>query len=185
MSFWNGMDNLNYKALLWYKTCTTYCTYLSKKALKVPKSFPNLTSTQNGIQSCCLHQLKWNLLLKNNKDMRIITLSNHGISFQFRLVMKSFFCNTLSARFICVSVSFEIQVIKHELIYVCFLNIDCTYLHEREKMKVREFTSHISLFPKVISLKLFLVHFQLQKFQNYFIFQLFFLIIFYKIFEHS
>ena len=106
--------------------------------------------------------------------MRIITLSNRGISFQFRLVMKSFFCNTLSARFICVSVSFEIQVIKHELIYVCFLNIDCTYLHEKEKMKIREFTSHIRLFPKVISLKLFLVHFQLQKFQNYFIFQLFF-----------
>ena len=65
--------------------------------------------------------------------MRIITLSNRGIIFQFRLAMKSYF--------VCVSVLFAIQVTKHDLIYLCFRIINCTYLYK--KIKVREFISHI------------------------------------------
>ena len=72
--------------------------------------------------------------------MRIITLSNRGISFQFRLPMKSFFCNTQSARVICVSVLFTIQVTKHESAKCFgFLTIEYTYLYKKKKMKVRDF----------------------------------------------
>ena len=122
------------------------------KGLQKSKNpFWSLRSTKNGIhQSFSLHQLKWNLLHKNNNDVRAITLSIRGISFQFRLAMKSFFV-TQSARFICVSVLFPIQVTKHELIYVCFLNFDCTYLYKKKMVKERDFVSHIALIPKVVS----------------------------------
>ena len=123
---------------------------LPKRLQKSKNPFWSLRSTKNGIQSCSLHQLKWNLLHKNNNDVRTITLSIRGISFQFRLAMKSFFV-TQSARFICVSVLFPIQITKHELIYVCFLNFDCTYLYKIKTAKERDFVSRIALIPRVVS----------------------------------
>ena len=103
--------------------------------------------------------------------MRIIALSNRGISFQFRLPKKSFFCNTQSARFICVSVLFTIEVTKHELT-TCFshLTIQYTYLFKKEKMKMREFIPYRSPISRLSTLDIFLVHFQSQKFQPYTLF---------------
>ena len=98
----------------------------------------------------CISWMKWNLPHTNNNDVRTTTLSIRGISFQFRLAMKSFFV-TQSARFICVSVLFPIQITKHELIYVCFLNFDCTYLYKIKTVKERDFVSRIALIPKVVS----------------------------------
>ena len=104
---------------------TTDCTYLSKnfKALKVQKRFPNLSSTQNEIQRFSVHQLKWNLCVKHNDDMRIITLSNRGISFQFRLPVKSFFVtNSRHVSFVFQFYS-QFKSQKHELaIYMCQLS---------------------------------------------------------------
>ena len=68
------------------------------------------------------------------------------------------FLLTQSAPFICVSVLFLIQVTKQELIYVCFLNIDCTYLYKLDKDgEDYSFYFHLGLIPAVSHLKLFLV----------------------------
>ena len=125
-----------------------------QKGFKSLKMLRSWSWTKNGIQSCSLHQLKWNLLHKNNNDMKIITLSIRGISFQFRLAMKSFVL-TRSAHLIGVSVLFLIQVPKHELIYVCFLNIDWSYLYKIKTVKVTAFNSHLGLIPRVVSLEFF------------------------------
>ena len=117
--------------------------------------------------------ISWNeiALPKNKNDMRTITVSNRGISFQFPLVTKSVFVTHGQH----VSFASAIQVTKHprntELVYIRFLNIDCTYSYKIE-MKIRESISDIlvNLIPKVISLKLFLIHFQLQKFRLFFVF---------------
>ena len=102
----------------------------------------NLRPTQHGIQSCSLHQLKENLLHKNNIDTRIITLSNRGISFRFRLArMRSFFyiLRTQSAHFISLVFQFYSQSKSQNTswVYVCFPNIDCTYRYQNQKMKGR------------------------------------------------
>ena len=90
--FENCLVYLNYKAIGTKLLFLIFFAYLSKKtSIKFRKSSPNLSSTQNGIQSCSLPQLKGNLVHKNNNDTTNITLSNRGVSFQFRLAMKSFF----------------------------------------------------------------------------------------------
>ena len=164
MTIWNGIDYHNSKTLFSNRLYLPF-----QKGLKVQQRFRNLSSTQNEIQSFSLHQLKWNLRHKHNDDMRIITLSNRGISFQFWLRVRSFFVtHSRHFSFVFQFYSQFNRVAKQELA-TCFsyVTLEYIYLYKKEKMKGRKFIPHRSPISRLSTINKFLVHFQNQKFQPY------------------
>lgn len=105
------------------------------------QNFILTTSNQNEIQISSQHQLRGDLF-QNNNDARIIRLSNHGITFRFRLFMESFLYSkcikliecaiaTELSRFIFPRVSVFIHNLSHKtrfgfmLIFLIYTALAC------------------------------------------------------------